>query len=352
MAKKARKPRAKKPAKAQDASQMKMTLEEFQRRQRFNLRSPEVAYQHARNIMEKYEQDLLAKKHVIGVDVGMKLQGPASTREFSVWVYVDKKLPPDEAAKLLKKDQIPCYLEDVPTDVMAPNFEQAATPSPPGGTEITPKAVSNPGTLGFDVVSFSDGQIRSLTCTHVVDKSEQVNADTEMLVNSTSASIGTVSKQQGVGWAFSDLLDCAVISSPTPPSRRTGIPGGVKDPIRLRNARPSDVTSELPVWKLGATTGLTDNGIVINHCSNSFPVRRHDGTVMFLKKHIIIKPRMANGRLTSAFALQGDSGAIVCIDDEAIGILRAVELTSDGVPTGKVAAAPIVDASATLGFGI
>ena len=330
-----------------NATERKMSLVEFQRRRRFYLRSPEVSYQHACDVMERHRTELMSKQNVIGLDVGMKLQGVASTREFSVWVYVDRKLDSDETARLPKGDRIPDYLEDVPTDVQCPEFEQAVSRVSPGGTEISPKTEPNPGTLGFDVISHEDGRVRMLTCAHVVSTSQQVNKKTEKVVHATGDSLGHVHATQGVTWEFSDLLDCALIKPANPGLKRVGIPSGPSQPIRLRHAIPADVSSELPVWKLGAKTGLTQNGIVINHSSSSFPIRLADGSVMSVRNHVLIKPRIANGRSTAAFAERGDSGAIVCIDDEAIGILRAVDSKN-----GIVAAAPIVNASASLDFGI
>lgn len=328
-------------------AQQKMTLADFQRRQRFFLRSPDVSYQHACHVMEKYRDELLKKKHVTGVDVGMKLQGPASTREFSVWVYVDQKLTDSEYKKLPKKDRIPEYLDDVPTDVHFANFEEAASEGTPGGTKITPKNETNWGTLGFDVFSHLDDIIRYLTCAHVASKNEVIVDETEMLVKSTEKSLGKVYPIRGVEWEFSNLLDCALIKPKEDDLPRVGIPDGFKQPVRIRFAYPSDVSSEVPVWKLGAATGLTTNGIIINHRSNSFQFRRADGSVMTAKDHIIAKPRIANGQLTETFAKSGDSGSILCIDDEAVGIVRAVDSARN-----LVAAVPLADAAAILGFGI
>lgn len=331
-----------------DASQ-KMTLAEFQKRQRAQLRSPDLSYQRAYRAMEKYRDKLMKKKNVIGVDVGMKLQGPASTREFSVWIYVKEKLSPEEAARLPVKDRIPEYLDDIPTDIHAPNFVPARSTGIPGGTEITPKGTSNPGTLGIDVFSMIDMRLLYLTCAHVVSKDGKIQSETEMVETASNKTVGKVCPEKGKGkcYDYSEYFDCALIDPGDLHQARVGIPDGITQPVRFRYAYPSDVSSEVPVWKYGAKTKKTDNGIVINHKSSAFSMQQPNGVIINLKDHVLIKPLVHGGRSTGLFADLGDSGAMVCIDDDIIGILRAVD-----VDTKIVAAAPIVDAAEHLNFGI
>lgn len=334
-----------------DNSQHKMTLNEFYKSKRFALRSPDVSYKRACYVLDKYRDQLLKMKNVTGVDVGMKLQGSASMREFSIWVYVEKKISDSESDTLDPKDRIPEFLEDVPTDVQCTQFVEATAEGTFGGTQIRPKNGDNPGTLGFDVVSRNDKEgkddslIRYLTCAHVASQNESVTSETEMIDTSTGKSLGTVHPNRGVDWEFCELLDCALIKPNEPSQSRVGIPDA-NNPTRIRSAYPSDVASEAPVWKLGAESGRT-TGIVVNHNSNDFPILRSDGTIIRVREHIIVKSRMQNGRIAEPFAIGGDSGAILCIDDDAIGIIRAVDKTNH-----LVAAAPLDAASAYLNFRI
>ncbi len=66
-------------------------------------------------VQNKYTNDLMKKKHVVGVAVGMvqKSGGPPNG-EIGVVVMVDQKVPLDMVSS---QDQIPAQLEGVPVEV-------------------------------------------------------------------------------------------------------------------------------------------------------------------------------------------------------------------------------------------
>ncbi len=65
-------------------------------------------------VQAKYVDELMNKKHVVGVGVGLAKKGGAMSEEMALVVMVEKKLPDDQ---LDPQDQIPRSLDGVRVDV-------------------------------------------------------------------------------------------------------------------------------------------------------------------------------------------------------------------------------------------
>ncbi len=73
-------------------------------------------------VKNKYERELLRKKNVVGVGVGLRRRGGKLTDEMVLTVMVKSKLPPH---RLRQRDRIPSELEGVPVDVQEVGTLQA-----------------------------------------------------------------------------------------------------------------------------------------------------------------------------------------------------------------------------------
>lgn len=69
---------------------------------------------HVQAIKKKYEQELMAKRNVVGVGIGFRWRGGQDTREVCIVVSVRRKVP---SSRLAPRDVIPSVLEGVPVDV-------------------------------------------------------------------------------------------------------------------------------------------------------------------------------------------------------------------------------------------
>lgn len=72
------------------------------------------AIAHAQAVKARYERELMSKRNVVGVGIGLRQRGGQPTDQVCIIVSVSKKLP---ASKLAPHDLIPPVLEDVPVDV-------------------------------------------------------------------------------------------------------------------------------------------------------------------------------------------------------------------------------------------
>lgn len=77
------------------------------------------------SIKEAHKQDLLSKKHVVGVAVGEKRRKGDPTGEQAVMVLVERKVP---ASQLSNGDLVPSRIDGAPTDVVEVGFIQAPPP--------------------------------------------------------------------------------------------------------------------------------------------------------------------------------------------------------------------------------
>ncbi|PVG83315.1 hypothetical protein DDE18_08445 [Nocardioides gansuensis] len=150
-----------------------------------------------RPVKEQIEEELLAKKNVVGVDIDEKETGGQKTGELSIVVFVDSKQP---LSKVPKADRVPPEVQGVKTDVQeieielqmlsaqrlvdedfAPYVDPAAYPTLQGGISIGPLRsvfLSPPdapapgnyvfvGSLGAMVRDRASGQTMALTNFHV-----------------------------------------------------------------------------------------------------------------------------------------------------------------------------------------
>ena len=67
-----------------------------------------------RPVKEQVEEELLAKNHVVGVDIDEKETGGEKTGELSIVVFVDSKQP---LSKVARADRVPPEVQGVKTDV-------------------------------------------------------------------------------------------------------------------------------------------------------------------------------------------------------------------------------------------
>ncbi|HEX2909011.1 MAG TPA: hypothetical protein VHO69_19215 [Phototrophicaceae bacterium] len=67
-------------------------------------------------VQSKYTEELLQKRHVIGVGLGLAQKDGQATGEVALVVMVDEKIP---QAQLALEDQIPSEIEGVRVDVQA-----------------------------------------------------------------------------------------------------------------------------------------------------------------------------------------------------------------------------------------
>lgn len=72
------------------------------------------AIAHAQAVKARHERELMSKRNVVGVGIGLRQRGGQPTGQVCIIVSVSKKMP---ASKLAPHDLIPPVLEDVPVDV-------------------------------------------------------------------------------------------------------------------------------------------------------------------------------------------------------------------------------------------
>ena len=68
----------------------------------------------AKAVQEKYNDELMAKPHVIGTAVGLRMRQGQYTGEIALVVLVSKKVADDE---LEAEDKVPEELDGIPVDV-------------------------------------------------------------------------------------------------------------------------------------------------------------------------------------------------------------------------------------------
>lgn len=73
-------------------------------------------YERIKEIKDRYTEQLMAKKNVVGVGIGFAERGGSRTDELALLVMVDQKRP---AESLDAQDIIPAEIEGVPVDVQA-----------------------------------------------------------------------------------------------------------------------------------------------------------------------------------------------------------------------------------------
>lgn len=277
-------------------------------------KSPEVAYAAARAALEKFRGKLMALPGVLSVDVGMKRQHGQFTRLFAIRVHVDQKRPSEAVPP---REQIPPFCDNIPTDVLEGRFKQlSAGGVRPGGGDMVIDPIGRQGTLGIGVRSRNFGnRERYLTCAHVISPTNDVTVPTTMRDRAGNV-IGVANPNSSASkkdnWDLSPFVDCALITPPNPGFVRVRIPrGGADDPVVMRLPVPADAAQGVQAWKVGAMTMVKTFGKIVSiHAS----VPLETGLVTIDQIEVS----------TAGFAEEGDSGAILSVNNEALGIIRAV----------------------------
>jgi hypothetical protein len=70
--------------------------------------------EHVKAVKQAHENELLAKKNVVGVGIGFRQIGGTATSDLALVVMVTKKLP---ASQLSEDDFVPSKIDGVPVDV-------------------------------------------------------------------------------------------------------------------------------------------------------------------------------------------------------------------------------------------
>lgn len=76
--------------------------------------SQQQQIEHAREVKQRHEADLLARPGVVGVGIGLRQRGGELTSEVCIVVMVQRKHPPEE---LNSEELLPRALDGVPVDV-------------------------------------------------------------------------------------------------------------------------------------------------------------------------------------------------------------------------------------------
>jgi hypothetical protein len=272
---------------------------------------PDALYNNAVLVKKKYEKELMRIPGVLCVDVGVKVQKGMATHEFAICICVKEK---SELTSLPPNQRIAEFYDGIPTDVQCVRF----IPASAGGDKISPGG-SVFGTLAVGVQTLTGLKERYLTCAHVISPiaPHSISSVAKVFDAVTANMIGTVGTKKGTDWEFTSQLDCALIQPTSPQSPPIKIPPGLThfNPNRMRRTKPSDMAGQVMVWKYGCSTNFTQGKIVSIDASAPLV----DGTITINQIKIISD---GNG----PFAVDGDSGSLVCIGNDAIGVLRAISL--------------------------
>jgi|GEM_PF-6658348 len=318
------------PAAGNDAHPSDQSAPISARARKFN--SPHLAYANAKSVFDKVAPELMKDPNVVSVDLGLKQVLQRVTNQLAIRIHVRQKI---HDTQLADDQQFPADFAGIPTDVIISKPFQLSSVGPTrlvGGDAIGVANSGRFGTMGIDVICTDDAVVRLLTCAHVVQSNGTfIGVPT---VDRSNAAVGN-----SVRGALSQDFDCALIEESAPRSIRFGLPPSVPhQPRIIRYPNSGDISQT--VWKLGQATILKLGTITSIH-SLSIPIVQSDGTTWFVNDHIQISPQ----KIGTPFADLGDSGAVVVMVDEAIGIIRGINSTS-----GEAVASVLAAAALTLDF--
>lgn len=149
-------------------------------------------------VKQSYSNSILNKKNVIGVGVGTKWANEEDTQEPAVLVFVQHKIKDDEFVKLSADDEIPKFINGIPTDVIEVGhltklgYRNRVRPIRPGYSISHPEVTA--GTLGGIFID-KDGDTVVLSNNHV-------------LANENKAKIGDIILQPSSSDSFGDTAFC------------------------------------------------------------------------------------------------------------------------------------------------
>lgn len=299
---------------------------------------------------EKWGEELLRRKNVVGVMVGKKIVNGIPTDEDAVVILVSRKKP---ASQLTTTDFIPLMLGDVPTDVIEVG-EIVAFQAPtekfrpaPGGVSLGHYRVTA-GTLGVTVEDAETGERLILSNNHVIALSNDAQVG-DAILQPGPADGGTqadeiakllryipIAMQSGLvcGFAqrFVDVANrllsllvrdtrLAVVGCQQTPNVvdcALGKPNDAQDlkleilSIGRPKSNPIAASVGMEVHKFGRTTGYTKDKVL--GLEGTVNVSYGVGKVARFEHQIIVGP-MSTG---------GDSGSLVLdMDNRPVGLLFA-----------------------------
>lgn len=292
---------------------------------------------------EAIEEDLLAKKNVVGVDIAEKVTDGKKTGELSIVVFVDQKQP---LSKVAAKDRVPKEVDGVKTDVQelqielqsmkamaqvedgfSPFVDPAAYPTLEGGISMGPlrsvhldppdvPASGNyvfVGTLGAMVRDRATGATMALTNFHVacINNSWTVG---DRMVQQSLVDGGTSAGQFGslTRATLSDQVDGAVVTVDATKSSSGSVHG-------IGNvAGHTPATVGMPVRKRGRTTELTFGTVVSTDLTVTINYGSDVGSHT-LHHQIRIDTDTTK---STRFSDHGDSGSVIMDDSRnVVGLL-------------------------------
>lgn len=268
----------------------------------------------ARYVKRQVKDEVLHRRNVVGIGVGLKERGGQLTRETSIIVYVSHKEP---VGNLTIRDRVPRTIGSVPTDVKEAEFSAFLTtdrfrPAPPGVS--IGHADVTAGTLGCWVKDRRSRELMILSNNHV-------------MANSNSAMPGDSVLQPGDADGGDHSFDRLATLTRWVPLAKTGnimdcAVAAVVNPLQVDHdildaGRPSRAT-RIPdlgasVWKMGRTTGLT-SGVLSCIDLSTAVYYASLGTIYFDDQYEVTG---------TGVTMPGDSGSLVLERWTPVGLLFA-----------------------------
>jgi hypothetical protein len=284
------------------------------------------------------------------VDVGYKFSNQSKTDHIALRLHVDGKESVDS------KNNLPeTYLDGLlPTDVITSTFLNAGTTD--AGAKIRSDGTPSTefGTLGMGVDGDSFGNGFFLTSAHVVSPGTSTANLVYDITDVQDSIVARASRRNPRFFRYDDYVDAAVLAphrsisdADLGPFRRF-LPPDVTPPNQVTDVEDSDL--DLPVYKIGAETGVTWGYIDSVHPT---PVPIVD-TSLNATDHFLVRSESDPARRLNAsrsFARGGDSGAIVCTQDGRIlGMVRAVLDYNDDDVVDRTVVTRMANIMATMPF--
>lgn len=265
----------------------------------------------------RHERGLLARPHVVGVATSLKLTAAGPTDQWSVTVYVDRKLP-EEA--LPAEALVPPEVDGVPTDVVEVGrpvpltFVERVRPAMPGYSIGHPDVTA--GTFGCLVHDLrTDEGPLILSNNHVLAASNTAAPGDPVLQPGTADGgaapddvIATLERFEPVlfGDEGYNLVDAALAR----PTQSRNVVAAIIGQMTPRGVGEARVGGE--VTKTGRTTEVTTGEVLAVNATMSVDFGAQ-GTAEF--RHQILTTAMSEG---------GDSGSLlVDAESRAVGLLFA-----------------------------
>jgi hypothetical protein len=278
-------------------------------------------------VQSEYEQELMAKRNVVGVGIGNRYIDGRDTGELCLNVWVSSKVPRDA---LSEDDLVPEMLGDVRVDVQESGFIQ---PAQLLGNRVRPAF----GGVSIGHVSGGFGTLGT-TCfdrspVPITPSQYYILSNAHVLARSGLATIGDAVLQPGGGNPTLDQIGTLTRFVPIQFSTTTSFPLNRVD-AAIAQCALGDISREVYwigyprdfgvmtvgdiVVKTGARTGFTTGRIeTFNLTVDVGPYPEGLGNARFVEQIG-----------TTAMALKGDSGSLVCTRNGfTLGLLFAVGTT-------------------------